>query len=50
MDTNLSKAIMTRSRLRNKFLKFTTPESRDAYKGIVVYLPLEKLRKHFMST
>ena len=32
MNKNLTKAIMVRSRLRNKFLKYKTSESRDAYK------------------
>ena len=32
MNNELSKAIMVRSRLRNKYLKLKTMESRDAYK------------------
>ena len=32
MTNELYKAIMVRSRLRNKSLKLKTPESRDAYK------------------
>ena len=32
MNNELSKAIMVRSRLRNKYLKSKTIESRDAYK------------------
>ena len=31
MNKSLSKAIMVRSKLRNKFLKFQTNESREAY-------------------
>ena len=31
MNNDLSKAIMVRSRLRNKFLKLKTNESREAY-------------------
>ena len=33
MNKNLTKAIMVRSRLRNKCLKYKTCESRDAYKN-----------------
>ena len=32
MNNELSKAIIVRSRLRNKYLKFKTIESRNAYK------------------
>ena len=32
MNNELSKATMVRSRLRNKYLKSNTIESRDAYK------------------
>ena len=49
MNNELSKAIMVRSRLRNKYLKLNTVESRDAYKkqrNHCVSL-LRKVKKNF---
>ena len=47
LNNELSKAIMVRSRLRNKYLKLNTLESRDAYKSkeITVYPSYGRLRK-----
>ena len=49
MNNELSKAIMVRSRLRNKYLKLKTIESRDAYKRKRNYCVslLRKIKKNF---
>ena len=49
MNNELSKAIMVRSRLRNKYLKLKTIESRDAYKKQRNYCVslLRKIKKNF---
>ena len=52
MNNDLSKAIMVRSRLRNKFLKSKTNESREAYntqRNYCVSL-LRKVKKKFYET
>ena len=49
MNSDLSKAIMVRSRLRNKFLKLKTNESREAYKKQRNYCVslLRQVKKNF---
>ena len=52
MNKNISKAIMTRSRLRNKFLRNRTPENRIAYnqqQNFCVSLIRETKREYFNS-
>ena len=52
MNNDLSKAIMVRSRLRNKFLKLKTNESREAYKTQRNYCVslLRQVKKKFYET
>ena len=49
MNNELSKAIMVRSRLKNKFLKLKTIETRNAYKKQRNYCVslLRKIKKNF---
>ena len=52
MNKNISKAIMTRTRLRNKFLRNRTPENRTAYnqqRNFCVSLIRETKREYFNS-
>ena len=52
MNKNISKAIMTRSRLRNKFLRNRTPENKIAYnhqRNFCVSLIRETKREYFNS-
>ena len=52
MNHDLSKAIMVRSRLRNKFIKLITNESREAYKTQRNYCLslLRQVKKNFYNS